>query len=82
MKIVFADEINRASYALACESPYQCLVPSRKTYSSAGIYNRTLAETKAAMLLIPQSARVLAKNQAILVVVHSADLGLALAVCG
>jgi hypothetical protein len=28
----------------------------------AEIYNRTLVETKAAMLLIPQSARVLAKN--------------------
>ena len=30
----------------------------------AEIYNRTLVETKAAMLLIPQSARVLAKNSA------------------
>ena len=29
----------------------------------AEIYNRTLVETKAAMLLIPQSARVLAKNR-------------------
>jgi len=28
----------------------------------AEIYNRTLVATKAAMLLIPQSARVLAKN--------------------
>jgi len=28
----------------------------------AEIYNRTLVETKAAMLLIPQSARVLANN--------------------
>ena len=30
----------------------------------AEIYNRTLVETKAAMSLIPQSARVLAKNNA------------------
>src|SRR6516165_11131849 len=29
----------------------------------AETYNRTLVETKAAMLLIPQSARVLAKNR-------------------
>jgi len=32
----------------------------------AEIYNRTLVETKATMLLIPQSARVLAKNSQIL----------------
>jgi len=29
----------------------------------AEIYNRTLVETKAAMLLIPQSVRVLAKQE-------------------
>jgi len=33
----------------------------------AEIYNRTLVEAKAAMLLIPQSARVLAKNKMVFV---------------
>jgi len=36
---------------------------SLRKQNMAEIYNRTLVEAKAAMFLIPQSARVLAKNK-------------------